>query len=90
MTENERYKEVVHEFYEMYGRLQRENRLRMQSRFDVKGNNIIEIWKYGDGAKGSCIYRAREDSELACYERAMKILEGYDGKETGRSEKKAG
>jgi dsRNA-specific ribonuclease len=24
------------------------------------------------------------------YERAMKILEGYDGKETGRSEKKAG
>ncbi len=90
MTENERYKAAVRGFYGMYRRLQREHRLRMRSEFDMKGNNSIEIWKYGDDAKGSCICRAREESELACYERAMELLEGYGGKEKRRDEKRAG
>lgn len=57
---------------------------------ELYGNNLIEIWEYKGERKGRCICKVKEDTEIACYQRAIEMLENYSGKETVKHEKRAG
>ena len=70
--------------------LQKSSGLRYHMHFDIYGNNLIEIWEYEGERKGRCICKVKEDTEIACYQRAIEMLESYSGKETVRHEKRAG
>lgn len=91
MEENdEQRRALIHKFYQIYRPLQKRNGLREHSHFDIYGNNLIEIWEYEGERKGRCICKAREDTEIACYQRAIELLESYSGKKEVRHEKRAG
>ena len=91
MEENEEERRaLIHEYYQIYRALQKRHSLREHSHFDIYGNNLIEIWEYEGERKGRCICKVKEDTETACYQRAIEMLESYSGKETVRHEKRAG
>lgn len=91
MEENdEQRRELIHKFYQTYRALQKRHSLRENSHFDIYGNNLIEIWEYEGERKGRCICKVKEDTEIACYQRAIDLLESYSGKETVSHEKRAG
>lgn len=46
MSQDERYKKAVHEFYGAYRELQKRMNLRMASHFSMYTDNYIEIWEY--------------------------------------------
>lgn len=91
MEENdEQRRELIHKFYQIYRPIQKSCDLRYHMHFDVYGNNLIEIWEYEGERKGRCICKVKEETETACYQRAIELLESYSGKETVRHEKRAG
>lgn len=76
MEENdEQRRELIHKFYQIYRPIQKSCGLREHSHFDIYGNNLIEIWEYKGERKGRCICKVKEDTEIACYQRAIEILE---------------
>lgn len=89
MNEDEQRRELIRKFYQIYRQLQKRHSLREHSRFDIYGNNLIEIWEYGGKRKGRYICKVKEDTEIARYQRAIEMLESYSGKETVRHEKRA-
>lgn len=88
------YQEALHGFYQTYRPLQQKYNLRMHSHFSIYGGGIIEIWEYESYKKGRCICEIKEDDEIACYKKAMEMLENYrqtrDKSEAEANEKKAG
>lgn len=91
MEENdEERRELIRKFYQIYRQLQKRHSLREHSHFDIYGNNLIEIWEYEGERKGRCICRVKEETETACYKRAIEEMKSYSGKETVRHEKRAG
>ena len=91
MEENdEQRRALIHTFYQIYRPLQKSSGLRYHMHFDIYGNNLIEIWEYEGERKGRCICKVKEDTEIACYKRAIEELESYSGRETVRHEKRAG
>lgn len=75
MEENdEQRRELIHKFYQIYRPIQKSCGLREHSHFDIYGNNLIEIWEYKGERKGRCICKVKEDTEIACYQRAIEIL----------------
>ena len=76
MEENdEQRRELIHKFYQIYRPIQKSCGLREHSHFDIYGNNLIEIWEYKGERKGRCICKVKEDTEIACYQRAIEMLE---------------
>ena len=71
---------LIHEYYQIYRALQKRRSLREHSHFDIYGNNLIEIWEYAGERRGRCICKVKEDTETACYKRAIEILISYGGK----------
>lgn len=91
MKENDKERrKLIREYCHKYMQLQKNHNLRQYSHFDMYGNNLIEIWEYEGGRKGRCICKVKEESEIACYQRAIEMLESYSGKEIVRHEKRAG
>lgn len=93
MEENDEERRVlIHTFYQIYRPLQKRSGLRCHMHFDIQDNNIIEIWEYEGERKGRCICKVKEDTEIACYQRAIDQLESYgrSRKETIRHEKRTG
>lgn len=71
---------LIHEYYQIYRQIQKSHSLREHSRFDIYGNNLIEIWEYAGERRGRCICKVKEETEIACYKRAIEILISYSGK----------
>lgn len=71
---------LIHEYYRIYRQLQERHGLREHSRFDLHGNNLIEIWEYAGGRKKGCVCKVREADEAACYKRAIEMLKSYGRK----------
>lgn len=91
MEENEEERRVlIHTFCQIYRQLQKRSGLRYHMHFDIYDNNLIEIWEYEGERKGRCICKVKEDTEIACYQRAIDQLESYSRKETVRHEKRTG
>lgn len=96
MEENdEQRRALIHTFYQIYRPLQKSNCLRCHMYFDVYGNHLIKIWEYEGERKGRCICKAEEDTEIACYQRAIEMLISYSkkGERVGygkRAEQRAG
>ena len=91
MEENdEERRALIHKFYQIYRPLQKRHSLRYHMHFDIYGNNLIEIWEYEGDRKGRCICKVKEDTEIACYQRAIEILKSHSGKEIVENEKRAG
>ncbi len=90
MNEDEERRALIHKFYQLYRPLQKRHSLREHSHFDIYGNNLIEIWEYEGERKGRCIRKVKEDTEIACYQRAIEVLESYSGKGIVRHGKRAG
>lgn len=81
MEENdEQRRELIHKFYQIYRPIQKICGLREHSHFDIYGNNLIEIWEYAGERRGRCICKVKEETETACYKRAIEILISYGGK----------
>lgn len=90
MDENdEQRRELIHKFCQIYRRIQKSCELRHHMRFD-ECSNLIEIWEYEGEKCGRCICKVKEDTELACYQRAVRLLESYGEKEMVMHEKRAG
>ena len=70
---------LIHEYYQIYRALQKRHSLREHSHFDIYGNNLIEIWEYAGERRGRCICKVKEETETACYKRAIEILISYGG-----------
>lgn len=87
--DEEERREAMHKFYHAYRNLQRKYDLRICTKFDVYGNNFIEIWEFGNRAKGGRVCQVREESETACFRKAAEELKHYDGKETEKNGRKA-
>ncbi|MDO4292184.1 MAG: hypothetical protein Q4C65_03025 [Eubacteriales bacterium] len=91
MEENdEERRALIHKFYQIYRPLQKRHSLRYHMHFDIYGNNLIEIWEYEGDRKGRCICKVKEDTEIACYQRAIEMLKNHSGKEIVENEKRAG
>lgn len=91
MEENdEERRALIHKFYQLYRTIRENCDIRHHMHFDIYGNNLIEIWEYEGDRKGRCICKVKEDTEIACYQRAIEMLESYSGKEIVRHEKRAG
>lgn len=92
MEENdERRRELMHKFYQIYRPIQKSRGLRHHMHFDIYGNNLIEIWEYEGERKGRCICKTKEDTETACYERAIEMLQSYGReREDARHEQRTG
>lgn len=71
---------LIHEYYQIYRALQKRRSLREHSHFDIYGNNFIEIWEYARKRRGRYICKVKEETETACYKRAIEILISYGGK----------
>lgn len=81
MGENdEERRELIHEYYQIYRQLQKKHSLREHSYFDIYGKNLIEIWEYAGEKRGKCVCKVKEETETACYKRAIEELKNY-GKE---------
>lgn len=90
MDENdEQRRELIYKFYQIYRRIQKSCELRHHMCFDER-SNLIEIWEYEGEKCGRCICKVKEDTELACYQRAVGLLESYGEKEMVMHEKRAG
>lgn len=79
MEEKERTA-LIQEYYRIYRQIQKGHSLREHSHFDIYGNNLIEIWEYVGERRGKCVCKIKENSEAACYKRAIEELKNY-GKE---------
>lgn len=91
MEENEEERrELIRRFYQIYGPIQESCGSKYHMHFDIYGNNIIEIWEYEGERRGRCICKAKEETETACYRRAIEMLEIHSRKGTVKHEKKAG
>lgn len=92
MEENDgQRRALIHEYYQIYRALQKRCSLREHSHFDIYGNNLIEIWEYEGERRGRCICKAKEDTEIVCYQRAIEALLSYAGeREDARHEQRAG
>lgn len=91
MEENdEERRALIHKFYQIYRPLQKRHSLRYHMHFDIYGNNLIEVWEYEGDRKGRCICKVKEDTEIACYQRAIEMLKSHSGKEIVENEKRAG
>lgn len=90
MEEKERTA-LIQEYYQIYRQLQKKHRLREHSHFDIYGNNLIEIWEYAGEQRGKCVCKVKENSEVACYKRAIEELKNYGKEREGATyAKKAG
>ena len=69
--------EMLREFFALYRKLQKDRTLRMQSHFDNYGQNYIEIWECKDHKRLKSICRAKEETEEACYKRAIGDLKRF-------------
>ncbi len=73
----DKYKEIVRKFYEIYRPLQRRYNLRSYMRFSIYDDGLIEIWEYRGGTKGKCILLVKEAESADCYKRAIEELDNY-------------
>lgn len=71
---------LINKFYQIYRPIQKSHGLRYHMRFDIYGNNLIEIWEYAGERRGRCICKVKEETEIACYKRAIEMLISYSGK----------
>lgn len=71
---------LIHTFYQIYRPIQKSHGLRYHMNFDIYGNNLIEIWEYAGERRGRCICKVKEETEIACYKRAIEILISYGRK----------
>lgn len=76
MGEKER-RELIHEYYQIYRQLQKRHSLREHSHFDIYGNNLVEVWEYAGEKRGKCVCKVKEETEVACYKRAIEELKNY-------------
>lgn len=91
MEENEEERRaLIQEYYQIYRQLQQQHSLREHTYFDIYGNNRIKIYECAGDREGLCICNVDEESELACWKRAIEILKIYSRKEIVKHEKKAG
>lgn len=82
---DEERRALIHKFYQIYRPIQKNCGLRYHIHFDVYGNNFIEIWEYAGEKRGRRIVYAKEDTETACYKRAIEELEYYGREREGRT-----
>lgn len=81
MDENDKERsELIRTFYQIYRPIQKSHGLRYHMHFDIYNNNFIEIWEYEGERRGRCICKVKEETETACYKRAIEILISYGGK----------
>lgn len=71
---------LINKFYQIYRPIQKSHGLRYHMHFDIYGNNLIEIWEYAGERRGRCICKVKEETETACYKRAIEMLISYSGK----------
>lgn len=96
MEENDEERSaLINKFYQIYRPIQKSQGLRYHMNFDIYGNNLIEIWEYVGERRGRCICKVKEETEVACYKRAIEILISYRGegdhaKHEQKAEQKAG
>lgn len=76
-------KGLIDRFYGAYIPLSRRYGIRMNSYFDMHGNNRIDIWEYDGDIRGRCICHVSETSEGACYARAFQYLMQYEENQRG-------
>ena len=81
MSKEKERKALIHKFYYVYRKLQEKHSLRYQMHFDLKENNIIEIWEYKGRRKWRCICKINETEEIVCYKKAIEMLEFYNVKD---------
>lgn len=68
--------------------LQAADRLKMAQ---IEKLDALElIWEYTGEKRGRCVCKVKEETETACYKRAIEMLESYSRKDTVKHEKKAG
>lgn len=70
---------LINTFYQIYRPIQKSHGLRYYMHFDIYGNNLIEIWEYTGERCGRCICEVKEETETACYKRAIETLISYSG-----------
>lgn len=73
----EEYSRIVRKFYEVYRPLQKKYNLRSHMKFNLYGDNMIEIWEYSDEARKKCVCKVKEETDAECYKRAIEELENY-------------
>lgn len=86
---DEEYKETVDRFYHMYRELQKKYNLRMNSSSGICGDSTIEVLEK-KGREKTRIFKVTEDNDIACYKRAIGMLEMLSWKEDKEHEEKAG
>lgn len=93
MSQDERYKKAVYEFYEVYRELQKCRNTRMMSHFSMYTDNYIEIWEYKGEVKEKLVLKVKiqkgeEEADAECYEKAAdlikNILREKKGEQHGR------
>lgn len=73
---------TIRRFYCIYGSLQKKHDLRMKASFKMCGTATLEIWEQKGRQEKRCVCRVVETDVVACYEKAIGMLEMYDwGKE---------
>lgn len=88
MTEDERRKEAIYNFYAAYEELKRYDALRMHSRTALGEDTVIEIYRYYGDSKGERILRVTQEDEVAAYEQAADQVKNM--LEQIREDRKAG
>ena len=84
------YREVINRFFRLYRELQKSNNLRMHCNFSTYTDGTIEIWER-KGSEKNCICKIVEKNDIACYEKAIGVLEMHSwGKGNTEYGKKAG
>lgn len=81
----DKYREMVKKFYEVYRPLQERFNLRSHMHFSVYDDGLIEIWEYRGEQRGKCVLRVKETECIDCYRRAIEELQYYK-KEREKSE----
>lgn len=82
MGEKER-RELIYEYYRIYRQLKKKHNLREHSHFDIYGKNLIEVWEYVGEKRGKCVCKVKEETEVACYKRAIEELKNYGQEREG-------
>lgn len=77
----EEYSRIVRKFHEVYRPLQKKYNLRSHMKFNLYGDDMIEIWEYSGEARKKCVCKVKEETDAECYKRAIEELENY---RTGR------
>lgn len=72
MTEDERRKIALNNFYETYRELQRYDNLRLHTHASVypKDDALIEIYRYQGDRKGERVLKVTQEDEVDAYEQA--------------------